>query len=128
MVSVKAMLTILVVFSIITALGYAHEWMAPKKEANIKNPIKKDEWNLGFGKSIYTDFCIDCHGVDAKGVDPKTIGLEKRPTNLQKTLKSHSDGDIFWKIQTGRKEMPSFKEDLQDKEIWSVIHYIRSFK
>lgn len=107
---------------------FAHEWMAPKKEAEIKNPLGKDEQIMRLGRDIYSQFCIDCHGEDAKGMDPETIGFDRRPPDLQKTLKSHSDGDIFWKIKTGRKNMPSFKEDLEEREIWSVIHYIHSLR
>lgn len=121
----KMLLSMAGCFCFVTIV-HAHEWMAPKKEAQIKNPIEKNEESFSLGKSLYSEFCVYCHGKNGKGIDPDKIGLKKRPTNLQKTLKTHSDGDIFWKIQTGRKEMPSFREDLKESEIWSVIHYIRS--
>lgn len=121
----KTILFVSTCFCLVT-IAYAHEWMAPKKDAAIKNPIEKNEESLSLGNTVYSEFCVYCHGKNGKGMDPKEIGLNKKPTNLQKTLKTHSDGDIFWKIKTGRKEMPSFKEDLEEKEIWSVIHYIRS--
>ena len=38
----------------------------------------------------------------------------------------HTDGDFFWKIQNGKGEMPSFKEDLSGNDIWNVINYIKS--
>lgn len=112
---------------LVATMTYAHEWMAPKKDALVKNPVMKNDQSLSTGKDVYIEFCAYCHGKNGKGLDPKEIGLNKKPTNLQKTLKTHSDGDIFWKINTGRNEMPSFKEGLEEKEIWSVIHYIRSF-
>jgi mono/diheme cytochrome c family protein len=108
-------------------IAYAHDWMAPKKDATIKNPVVRNEQSLLLGRTLYNEFCTHCHGISGKGLDSEEIGLKKRPTNLQKTLKTHSDGDIFWKIKTGREEMPSFKEDLEENETWSVIHYIRSF-
>lgn len=121
------MLLIMACFFCLVTITFAHEWMAPKRDAAIKNPVVSNEESLSLGKSLYDEFCAHCHGISGQGLDPKEIGLKKRPTNLQKTLKTHSDGDIFWKINTGRNEMPSFKEDIEEQEIWSVIHYIRSF-
>ncbi len=121
----KILLIMVACFCLFT-MAYAHEWMAPKRDAAIENPIDRNEQSLSLGKTIYTEFCAHCHGVNGKGLDSKKIGLKKRPPDLQKTLKTHSNGDIFWKIETGRKEMPSFKDDLEKRDIWSVIHYIRS--
>ncbi|MDX2507943.1 MAG: c-type cytochrome [Desulfobacterales bacterium] len=126
MVVVKKTYLYLVILLCIAAWAFAHGWMAPKKEAEKKNPIKKDEQTIHLGQTIFSEFCMDCHGKDAKGMGSGAVGLDSPPPDLQKTLKSHSDGDFFWKIKTGRKEMPSFKNDLEEKEIWSVIHYLRS--
>ena len=122
----KVLLLIMVGCFCVLTNAYAHEWMAPKNDAALKNPVDRNEQILSLGKNLYNEFCAHCHGKNGKGLEPKEIGLTKRPTNLQKTLKTHSDGDIFWKINAGRKEMPSFKVDLEEREIWSVIHYIRS--
>lgn len=40
----------------------------------------------------------------------------------------HSDGDFAWKIKTGKDEMPAWEDDLEEKEIWSLVNYIQSFK
>lgn len=115
-----------VFFFFTAAFVFAHEWMAPKQAAKVKNPVARNEQSVLLGKAVYNDFCIHCHGAEAKGKDAKNAGLNQSPPNLQKTLKAHSDGGFFWKIRNGRKEMPSFKEDLKEREVWSVIHYIRS--
>lgn len=120
----KIYISLVIVFCI-TAWAFAHGWMAPKKEAQKKNPVKNSREAIQLGKNIYTEFCTNCHGKDAKGKDSGAAGIKTRPTDLQKTIKAHSDGDFFWKINTGRGDMPSFEKDLEEKEIWSIIHYLR---
>jgi mono/diheme cytochrome c family protein len=105
--------------------GAAHEWMAPKHAANTKNPVALVENSVMNGKESYLDNCATCHGDNIEGLEAKLVGLEMSPPNLKTRIGTHSDGDFFWKIQEGRGSMPSFKDDLSDKEIWSIINYIR---
>jgi len=104
----------------------AHEWMAPKEAADIKNSAAMDEGSKARGKEIYLQNCAACHGDNIEGLDAKEVGLEMGPPNLKKRIKTHSDGDFFWKIQEGRDDMPAFREDLSDSETWDIINYIRS--
>ena len=103
----------------------AHEWMAPKAAAAVKNPIKADTRTIEKGKKSYIQNCVSCHGENLEGLPADEVGLEMSPPDLKKRIRTHSDGDFFWKIQEGRGDMPSFKDDLSEDEIWSVIHYIR---
>ena len=104
----------------------AHEWMAPKEKAKEKNPVEMNQNSVQLGEKSYSGNCAYCHGNNAEGNDSKSIGLETNPPNLKKRIKSHSDGDFFWKIQNGRGEMPAFKDDLKTKEIWNIVNYLRS--
>lgn len=103
----------------------AHEWMAPDDKAQIKNPVSASDASLARGKELYQENCAACHGEQVKGLSAEEAGLEKKPSDLKKTIKSHSDGDFFWKIQVGRGEMPSFKNDLSDQEIWDIINFVQ---
>jgi mono/diheme cytochrome c family protein len=104
----------------------AHGWKAPKEAAEKQNPIEKSKGSINFGKELYTQFCADCHGKSLDGNGPTVGDLKTKPPHLMQRVKHHSDGDFFWKIQHGKGEMPSFKEDLQEKEIWHIINYIKS--
>jgi mono/diheme cytochrome c family protein len=42
-----------------------------------------------------------------------------------KKVQVESDGEIFWKISTGRGAMPSWKH-LPEAERWALVRYIRS--
>ncbi|HUU40853.1 MAG TPA: c-type cytochrome [Desulfatiglandales bacterium] len=104
----------------------AHEWMAPKEAAMEKNPVKMDPDSIQLGQKSFSENCAYCHGDNAEGNKSKSIGHETNPQNLKETIKSHSDGDFFWKIQNGKGEMPSFKDELNANEIWSIINYLKS--
>ncbi len=106
--------------------GIAHEWMAPKDAADIKNPIALNDTSVAKGKKSYSQNCASCHGDNLEGLSAEASGLEMASPNLKKRIKSHSDGDFFWKIQRGRGDMPSFADELSDDQTWEVINYIRS--
>lgn len=114
----------LIVFSYATAV-WSHEWMAPKEDAQVKNPISKVPSSLTNGKESFLDNCAACHGDNGKGMSKDDTGLNKNTPDLGKRLQSHSDGDFFWKIQNGRGDMPGFKEVLSEEEIWEIILHIR---
>ena len=103
----------------------AHSWMAPKEAAEIKNPIVLDVESARKGKEAYLDFCAACHGDNLEGLKAEEAGLDIDTPNLKQRLKTHTDGDFFWKINEGRGEMPSFKDELSDDEKWQIIYYIR---
>lgn len=104
----------------------AHEWMAPKIAAQLQNPVPFTHASIDKGNKIFEQMCAHCHGLNAQGKSGKSIGLKENPPNLPKRLKTHSAGDIHWKIKNGREEMPSFKDDLSDDEIWDIVNYISS--
>jgi mono/diheme cytochrome c family protein len=113
-------------FGLLMVEGIAHEWMAPKKIAETKNPIALDDKSFERGKKVYSQNCASCHGTDKKGMSAEETGLGVSPPNLKKRIATHSDGDFFWKIQQGRNDMPAFNNDLTKQQIWDVINYIRS--
>lgn len=114
------------VFSLlITSLSFAHDWMAPASANSIQPPVKSNDQTINTGKELYENFCMSCHGEDLQGLSVEQTGLKHNTPNLIARLKTHSPGDFAWKISEGRGEMPSFKEDLDEKEIWSIVYYIQ---
>lgn len=103
----------------------AHGWMAPKEAAEMKNPIVLDTASARKGKEAYLDNCATCHGENLEGLKADEAGLDIDSPNLKERLKTHTDGDFFWKINEGRGEMPPFKDGLSDEEKWQIINYIR---
>jgi len=103
-------------------------WQAPESARQQLSPIPADKTSINTGKRIYIDLCARCHGVDLQGDGPDAPALKTSPTNLSKMSGNHSDGDFAWKIKTGKGEMPAWEDDLEEKEIWSLVNYIQSFK
>ena len=121
-----AVLASVIIFSFQTATqSWAHGWMAPKEAARLQNPVTPDEDSLWSGKMAYQENCAACHGDSLQGLKALETGLGMDTPNLKERLKSHSDGDFFWKINEGRGEMPSFKDELSDEQKWQIINYIR---
>lgn len=104
----------------------AHEWMAPRDAAAVANPIAADAQSTARGEELFLDYCAACHGRDGGGLPAQKAGLKKDTPNLPQRLKTHSDGDFYWKIRQGREEMPSFAEVLEQDEIWDIINFIKT--
>lgn len=109
-----------------SSLAIAHGWKAPKDAAGLQNPIKVSHGSISKGKAVYDQFCSYCHGDNAQGGEKLNLDMQMTPPNLKARLKGHSEGDFFWKIKNGRGDMPAFQDDLEDKEIWRTISYIKS--
>lgn len=105
---------------------FAHNWMAPEDAAKRKNPLPITNESVTKGQSLFTEFCASCHGINASGISSTETGLSVDTPNLPNRLKTHTDGDFHWKILNGKGDMPSFKEELSEKETWDIVNYIRS--
>jgi len=74
---------------------------------------------------------LHCHG--ARGDGTGELGLQANPParnfTCLETMKTISDGQMFWAIKNGVKgtAMPAYSE-LEDWEIWVLIHYVRQFE
>jgi hypothetical protein len=106
---------------------------APNDFLDLKNPLPITEKRIAKGKLIYESKaspiqCIHCHGEIGNGAGH--IGLQANPParnfTCAETMKSVSDGQMFWAIKNGIVDtaMPSYS-DLADWKIWVLIQYIR---
>lgn len=130
--TIKGTLTAGAVITAISLLSaqplLAHGWRAPKEEAATANPVDASEKSIAAGRKTYLQYCAMCHGPDARGNAALAASLGTEPPDLLKRLSEHSEGDMHWKIRTGREAMPSYGEILSDSQIWDLINYIKSLK
>ena len=120
---------VIIIYMLVSFLpegAMAHSWKAPKEASKVQNPVEKSEQSINSGMKLYNQFCAGCHGRSIGGDESPKGSSKTVPPDLAKRAKHHSDGDFFWKIQHGRGDMPSFQDELQDKEIWDIINYIKS--
>jgi len=109
---------------------------APSRYTLKRNPLFANKKNIERGKSLYQmdakpTACKMCHGIRGNGNGRFARGLEPAPRNFtcEDTMKSLSDGQLFWVIKNGSKgtAMPAHKFTLSDKDIWQIIHYLKHF-
>lgn len=104
-------------------------WVAPNGWSAKKSPIASSSTSIQVGKNIYRTNCIICHGEGGKGNGTLAMNLNPRPADhTSKKFQQQKDGEIFYKISTGRNAMPNFSQLLSDNDIWNIINFIRSME
>jgi mono/diheme cytochrome c family protein len=100
-------------------------WVAPAAEKAKKNPVSRAT-GVPEGKKVFETNCAMCHGQAGKGDGAAAVALNPKPADLSsKAIQSQTDGELFWKISTGRGAMPSW-QTLPETDRWSVVDFVRS--
>ncbi len=114
-------MTLVLILSVFFARVEAQfpEWLVPEKEAAIENPVAATDMAISNGRALYSTQCVACHG-------PQGLGDGAIPSGslVSEIFRSQTDGSIFWKLQQGRGQMPSFAA-LPAEQLWEVIHFLR---
>ncbi|HME95726.1 MAG TPA: cytochrome c [Methylomirabilota bacterium] len=101
-------------------------WVAPESEKAKKNPTPNDKKTVEQGEKVAKVNCVSCHGVKGKGDGPAAVALNPKPADwTSKRVQDMSDGEIFWKMTTGRGAMPAWRH-LPEKDRWAIVRYIRT--
>jgi mono/diheme cytochrome c family protein len=104
-------------------------WEAPKGADTLKNPYRNNIASTAKGKILFEKTCVPCHGAKGKGDGVAGIALNPRPQDLTSELvQKQTDGAIFWKINTGKPPMASYKCILTDEQRWQLVNYLRQLK
>ena len=103
----------------------AQEWIVPADKKGKLSTFPFDDATRKAGEKLYSVNCLSCHGTPGKS---NYINLVPPPGDpATEKIQRNADGEIFYKLTTGRGQMPSFRSVLSATEIWHVISYIRSF-
>ena len=109
---------------------------APSEFLAKKNPIAAIEVDAKFMKKVarlYKRKCRSCHGVEGDGKGSKAEFFQIKPAAFSAPgyLKSRKDGQLFWIMMHGSKDTemeakgPGSRDNLSERELWSLIIYIR---
>lgn len=115
--------SLLLVFLFSSFLAIAQDfppWPVPDDAAAVENPVEPNKESIQAGKSLFDLQCIACHGEKGKG-----DGLIKAANLTTEEIQEEPDGALFYRLQEGRGQMPSFKA-LPEEQLWNVINYIRT--
>ena len=99
----------------------------------LTSPLPKSPEIVEQGKALYNGkgACFNCHGKDGGGNGPLASQLKPSPRDFQHPgfWRHRTEGEIFWVIKNGSAgtSMVGFGGQLTDKEMWSIIQYLRGF-
>jgi mono/diheme cytochrome c family protein len=98
-----------------------------------KNPLTADAATLAAGKAIFKDKCQRCHGPGGlgDGPDAEPDAAEDMDLTNPKRAGRNPDGVVYYKVLNGRRrpyKMPTFKDELTDEQIWSVVTYVQTLR
>lgn len=102
--------------------------------ADLLNPLTLNAGNseaiLGKGKTLYTSMCSHCHGEKGDGNGPMVVNgyYNGVPAYNAPERVALSNGQIFYSIYYGKGMMGGHGSLLNKKEIWTLVHYVRSFQ
>jgi mono/diheme cytochrome c family protein len=103
-------------------------WFAPAGEKGKKNPLPADKTSLDVGREVAETNCVPCHGNHYTGDGPAAVALNPKPADwTSPRVQNQTDGELFWKITTGRNPMPSWQH-LPERERWAVVRFIKSLR
>lgn len=96
------------------------------------NPLKPTGRAVDAGRALYANRCAGCHGPSGRGDGDEGKGLSPSPALLSHLVKRPVAVDeyLLWTISEGGaalgSDMPAFKDDLTETEIWRIVAYMRA--
>ena len=106
-----------------------HHAAVPGEYASLESP-SVTQADIDAGGALYASMCAPCHGDGGMGDGPAASALDPAPAPVAHTSIMLGDGYLYWRIADGGSAfgttMPSWKDSLSEKDIWSVIAYIRA--
>lgn len=133
----KKLLTLFISISLLIGLNafilpeQSTDWEVPESAKKMKNPTDVlDKENLAIGKSLYSKYCQSCHGKEGYGDGSKAKEMKGDLGDFSsEEFQEQTDGTLFYKITTGREDMPNFEKKIIDEEDrWLIVNYLRKLK
>ncbi len=121
----KSKTCILLTLAFISCPLFPQEWKTPEQEKVSISIRMFDEDMESEGRIIYNRLCSSCHGTPTQG--NFTLMVPPPGDISTKRFQDQTDGELFYKIRTGKGSMPKFGDALGQDEIWSLVAFIRSF-
>lgn len=100
------------------------------QSASVKNPFNTDSIDLKEAERLYLINCGICHGTKLDGNGPLWKGGDgpypAAPKNfLADDMKAMTEGTMFHSVTYGKGQMGSYASQLNIKQRWDVIAYIK---
>jgi mono/diheme cytochrome c family protein len=115
----------LLVGAVVHARGQG-TWTIPAEATTLTSPLTVDADVLKRGASVFSSRCRKCHGPAGKGDGPDSDPDQPAADLTLPEVGKTPDGVLFYKVWNGKRPMPAFKVDLEKKDIWSVVAYVKT--
>jgi mono/diheme cytochrome c family protein len=102
-------------------------WTVPASARKMKNPVPVTGEGVTAAQKLYQQSCASCHGPKGAGPAEEAESIPEKPANLSdvELIRAATDGELFWKISTGRPPMPGYENQYTATERWQLVNYIR---
>jgi mono/diheme cytochrome c family protein len=115
-------------------LRAAEPWTAPPEARARVNPVEPSPAAERKGRALFLKHCASCHGDKGRGDGPAEHFTDEPARDLTDPAVQArlTDGEIFWKVSTGRREhgdviMPALAQKVSsEEERWKVVLFVRS--
>ncbi len=95
----------------------------PVEATKQPNPVKATPESIARAQKWWTLDCAMGHG---KGETAKDMNLAIADFTDPATLKDRTDGEIFYIIKNGHKDMPPEGQRVKTEQNWDLVNYVRS--
>lgn len=91
------------------------------------NPVKATAESLALGKKFYGTDCELCHGKEGAGDGDTAAQMKINAKDLRgSAVQGMTDEALYKIISKGKQPMLGEEGRLDDREIWTVVNYLRS--
>lgn len=101
---------------------------AAEAGAALVNPLPATPDVVAHGRFVYENVCITCHGPRGAGDGHLTLLFPKPPSLMTQRVRDWPDGEIFHRPMRGQGSMPSHARQVDARDVWSVVRYIRQMQ
>lgn len=100
-------------------------WVVPEEAKTKVCPFLFTPETVKSGEGVFQKNCKSCHGDPGKQNFAKLVPPPGDPASA--VFQQQTDGEMYFRVTTGKAPMPQFGSILSDEERWKVIAYLRSF-
>ena len=107
--------------------------MLSNEDKGLKNPLLDTSiYDYKKGEIKFQTYCSPCHGVQGEG-NGRVVGPYPRfdyemPSLISDKINNWTDGQIYHIITMGRGVMGSYATQIEPKERWQLILYLRKLQ
>ena len=103
-------------------------WKAPASADAVKNPVKPTPAGLKDAQDAVSKKLRDLPWPEGREQRPGGRIAAQKPANFTdaKMMRKATDGELFWKMTTGRAPMPSWQDKLSETQRWELVNYFAS--